>query len=119
MARYANAILDIVCSKGRHMTAEQIFLLLKEEYPGVVLATVYNNLHSLEEKGMIRRICVEGFPDRYDNTTRHDHLVCSRCGKLTDIFLPDLTDYLKEQTGISVAGYDLKMFYICEDCRNG
>ena len=43
--RYANAILEIVNTSYAHMTAEQIFLALKQLYPSVVLATVYNNLN--------------------------------------------------------------------------
>lgn len=58
------------------MTAEQIFLELKKEEPKVVLATVYNNVNGLCREGRIRRISVEGQPDRYDKIQRHDHLVC-------------------------------------------
>lgn len=117
MARYANKILDIVCTSGKHMTAEQIFLLLKEECPGVVIATVYNNLNSLVEKGKIRKISVEGFPDRYDNSVRHDHLVCLNCGKLTDIQLPDMKESLEKAAKREISAYDLKLFYICDECR--
>lgn len=117
MARYAKSILDIVCSAGKHMTAEQIFLLLKEEYPAVVIATVYNNLNSLTEQGLIRKISVEGFPDRYDSGARHDHLVCMHCGKLRDINLPDMTDYLEKEAKMPVTAYDLKLFYTCEECH--
>ena len=67
MARYAKSILDIVCSAGKHMTAEQIFLLLKEEYPAVVIATVYNNLNALTEQGLIRKISLLLVP-RYTMT---------------------------------------------------
>lgn len=117
MARYAKSILDIVCSAGKHMTAEQIFLLLKEEYPAVVIATVYNNLSSLTERGLIRKIRVEGFPDRYDNAVRHDHMVCVHCGKLVDIHLPDLTDYLEKEAKMPLTAYDLKLFFACKECQ--
>lgn len=99
------------------MTAEQIFLLLKKKYPGVVIATVYNNLNGLCEKGLIRKISVEGFADRYDSSTRHDHLVCVECGSLTDINLPDMTKALSDESGEELSAYDLKLFYTCEKCR--
>lgn len=117
MARYAKSILDIVCSEGKHMTAEQIFLLLKEEYPAVVIATVYNNLNALTEKGLIRKISVEGFPDRYDCSVRHDHLVCKHCGKLKDVDLPDMTKNFAEETGLPLTSYDLKLYYVCDECQ--
>ncbi len=77
---------------------------------------MYNNLTSLYKQGLIRKISVEGFPDRYDNIIRHDHLVCRNCGKLSDILLDDLTEKLQSQLGIHMLSYDLKINYICEEC---
>lgn len=115
--RYSDKVLEIVNNAAAHLTAEQVYLTLKQQYPGVVLATVYNNLNSLFEQGKIRRISVEGQPDRYDRNTRHDHLVCRRCGALADVHLADLTADLERQTGISIEGYDLKIQYLCPRCR--
>lgn len=109
--------MELICSGSSHMTAEQVFLALKKSYPSVVLATVYNNLNSLYQQGRIRKISVEGQPDRYDKNTRHDHLVCRRCGRLSDIHLADLTADLERQTGLSIEGYDLKIQYLCPQCR--
>lgn len=84
----------------------------------MVLATVYNNLNSLYQQGKIRKISVEGYPDRYDKTVRHDHLVCRRCGKLSDVYLSDITAQLEKQVGFSIDGYDLKLQYLCPECRS-
>ena len=83
----------------------------------VVLATVYNNLNRLWQDDLIRKVSVEGMPDRYDRIQRHDHLVCRRCGKLSDIDLGDLTAELEKKAGISILSYDLKLNYLCEECR--
>ena len=115
--RYESKILEIISSSHAHMTAEQVFFTLKQEYPGVVLATVYNNLNSLCQQGKIRKISVEGCPDRYDRNTRHDHLVCRRCGSLADIHLEDITAQLEQQTGFAIDGYDLQIQYLCPRCR--
>ena len=82
MTKYAKAIYEIVEASRSHMTADQIFETLRKRYPSVVLATVYNNLNKLWEEGYIRKVAVEGQPDRYDRTERHDHLVCKVCGRL-------------------------------------
>ena len=109
MTKYGKKILEIVSSSHSHMTAEEIFYVLRRTYPSVVLASVYNNL--------IRKVSVEGMPDRYDRIQRHDHLVCKSCGKLLDIDLGDLTAQLEQKAGISILSYDLKLTYLCEDCR--
>ena len=117
MAKYSSGILKIVNRAGGHMTAEQVFLEMKRQYPSVVMATIYNNLNSLCAQGAIRRLSVEGQPDRYDRSLRHDHLVCRGCGKLKDVFLGDLTEYLRTETGLHIDSYDLKLSYVCDECR--
>ncbi len=118
MTKYAKQILQIVSQSHDHMTAEQVFLALRQTYPKVVLATVYNNLNRLCAEGLIRRISLEGMPERYDRVQKHDHLVCRSCGKLLDIVLDDLTQQLQEQMEVSILSYDLKLMYVCDACRN-
>ena len=117
MTKYGKKILEIVSSSRSHKTAEEIFDALRQTYPSVALATVYNNLNRLLQEGLIRKVSVEGMPDRYDRIQRHDHLVCKGCGRLLDIDLGDLTPQLEQKAGISILSYDLKLTYLCEDCR--
>ena len=122
VTKYGKKILELVSSSRSHMTAEEIFDALRQTYPTVVLATVYNNLNRLWQEDLIRKVSVEGMPDRHDRIQRHDHLVCKRCGRLLDIDLGDLTAQLEQRAGISILLYDLKLTYLCEDCqkkRNG
>ena len=117
VTKNAKYILEIINDSVNHLTAEQIYLLLKEKNKKVVLATVYNNLSFLYKEGLIRKVSVEGHPDCYDKMIQHDHLVCRKCGKLTDITLQDLTESIQEQLGVPMLSYDLKINYICEECR--
>lgn len=117
MTKYAKQILSLIEHSEYHMTAEQLFLELKKTAPKVVQATVYNNLNTLYQKGMIRKLSVEGSPDRYDIIRRHDHLVCRECGSLSDIGFEDLTGNLEKQLGNKIIAYDLKVFYLCSKCR--
>ena len=117
MTKNAANILEIINHSVSHLTAEQIHQQLKEENKSVAQATVYNNLSSLYQQGMIRKISVEGHPDRYDKMRRHDHLVCRNCGKLSDILLADLTEQIQKQVSIPMISYDLKVNYICDECR--
>lgn len=117
MGRYAELILELVNQSQGHMTAEQIFLELKKTEPKVVQATVYNNLHTLWQEGLIRKLSLENSPDRYDKIRKHDHLVCRKCGALSDFHFRDLTGNLERQLGGGVLSYDLKVYYFCPKCR--
>lgn len=117
MTRYEKEIYDIINVSEDHLTAEQLFRKMKEKYPRIVLATVYNNVNKLWESGLIHKVSVEGMPDRYDRVVRHDHLVCKSCGRLTDICFDDMTAALRERLGEDFLYYDLKVFGICPACR--
>lgn len=118
MSRYAPLILDAILNSRNHPTAEQIFLELKKKNPKIAQATVYNNLNALVDEGKIIRLSEAGFPDRYDNTSRHDHLICCRCGAIADISFRDLTADLEAQLGQPIVSYDLRIRYLCPQCRS-
>ncbi len=117
MTKYAKMILEIIEQSHEHMSAEQIFFKLKERESKAVLATVYNNLNKLYQDDKIRKITMEGSPDRYDKKIKHDHLVCRSCGQLSDMCFEDLTQSLEQQLGEGILSYDLKVFYLCPKCQ--
>ena len=118
MTKYAQQILDIINTCSDHLTAGQIYLRLKASNSKIVLATVYNNLNLLCEQDRVRKVSMEGYPDRYDKIVKHDHLVCKKCGALSNICLSDLTAQLQEQIPEEIISYDLKVNYICPSCRS-
>ncbi len=118
LTKYGEQILTIVMRKGEHPTAEQVFMEMKANNPKIAQGTVYNNLNALVDEGRIIRISEPGFPDRFDNTTRHDHMVCIKCGRLADIKLPDFTEEIERNSGEKIISYDLRIRYICPECRN-
>ncbi len=117
MTQYSEKIINIINNSYAHPTAEDIFLQLKKEESKVVLATIYNNLNTLYKANLIRKISVEGEPDRYDKAKKHDHLLCKKCGKITDVKLKDLTKNLEKQLEEKILNYDLKIFHICSNCK--
>ena len=52
-----------------HPTAEEIFDKAAPECPGLSLGTVYRNLNSLVEAGMVRRVSIPGRADRCGRET--------------------------------------------------
>ena len=118
MTKYAEQILDLVLRSAEHPTAEQIFWQMKQKNPKIAQATVYNNLNALVADGKLIRLPQPGSPDRYDNTTRHDHLVCARCGALADFRFRDLTQDIEAALGTRIQSYDLRIRYLCPACRS-
>ena len=119
MTKQRAVILEVLRSDKCHHTAEELFLLAKQKLPTISRATVYNNLHSLEEEQIIRRISGDGGPDRYDNAfVPHGHLVCTVCGGVFDIDIRGIEDILKDSIGCDVDSYELKVRGRCDGCKS-
>lgn len=117
MTKYGKIIADVVTSSHDHPTAEEIYLQIRESGIPISLATVYNNLKTLVEEGVLRKLTLDGSPDRFDGAGCHQHLICEKCGRVKDVRIRDLTEILTEDTGCEVHSYDLHIQYLCEDCR--
>lgn len=120
MTKYEKEIYNLISISAEHMTVEQVFRKVKEKYPKVVQATIYNNINKLWAAGLIRKVSTEGMADRYDRVNKHDHLVCRQCGRLVDVAFDDLTASLQkaiEEEGGQFLYYDLKIYYLCPSCR--
>ena len=117
MTKYGRLIAEIVLSSQDHPTAEEIYQRILATGKKVSVATVYNNLKSLVEEGILTKVVLEGSPDRYDKASRHHHLICDRCGKLQDVMLRDLTEELEADTDSPVLSYDIRIRSLCPKCR--
>ena len=117
MTANAERILKIVSASTEHLTAEETYAKLAVSGEKTSLATVYNSLNRLYAEGLVRKIPMDGQPDRYDKTVRHDHLVCKKCGAISDAMLEDYLAEFARQTGVEVESYDLKLFYLCKECK--
>ena len=110
------AILEIL-REGGHLQPDEIHRRAKVFYPGMVLATVYNNLHALCEEGLIRHIRTARGADYYDRTpTPHEHAICATCGKMMDLDMGDFGTYLADHTTLPMLSYDFILHTVCEDC---
>lgn len=118
MTKQRAAIIKVMRDNCGHFTAEEIFSLAQSEYPSIVRATIYNNLNSMVEEGMVRRICQSGQPDRFDrNPMPHEHIICTDCGKVVDVSLADFSNKLSDEIGCEIEDYELVIHCKCPECR--
>lgn len=77
------AIVDEVFNR-HHPTVGEVYETVRRQFPTIGLATVYNTLRSLTERGFVRELPF-GDATRFDvNLEPHANLVCNRCGRIED-----------------------------------
>jgi Fur family peroxide stress response transcriptional regulator len=89
-SRKRDAILRVIQSTKSHPGAQWVYDQLKPEIPDLSLGTVYRNINFFREQGTVTSLGVVNGEERFDGEVRpHPHLVCSRCGRVTDLPCPD------------------------------
>jgi len=115
------AVLDTLAASDDHPTAAQVLERVRARVPGIGPATVYRTLALLVDTGRAGELRAgEGQAIRYDRTaTRHDHLVCTGCGRVCDVQVgldPDALRELNTTTSFTVTGYDIRLHGRCARC---
>lgn len=99
-----------------HATPEQ----LVDTVDGVDQATVYRTLELLEELGLVRHTHLgHGAPSYRPAEDDHVHVVCHRCGKVTDAepkLVDDLATRLRDEQGFVLDRAHFTVFGRCRDC---
>lgn len=115
------AVLEVVRESHDHPTAAQIYDRVRERYPGIAYATVYNALGYLVRNGLVMELKFGDGASRYDGRlVPHLHVICTRCGNLseTDMALPaSVLRAAEEATGFALDQHVLQLYGLCPQCR--
>ncbi len=114
-------ILKYVLTHKTHHTAESIYEALKTEYPNISIATVYNTLKLLADKGIVQQLMIDEGKVYYDsNTHHHFHLKCRICGNIYDINTPLCKDIegITELEGHLIQQAHVYFYGVCQHCKN-
>lgn len=114
-------VYEVLSNTTSHPTAEWIYEKCRQKNPSISKGTVYRNLALLKSKGEIIEVSGTFESARYDaRVENHNHVVCLKCGKVTDSFPTDrLVDALNcEMDENGFCGYGLTFYGVCEDCKN-
>ncbi|WP_054859333.1 transcriptional repressor [Gracilibacillus sp. JCM 18860] len=110
-----------------HLSAEDVYLLVKDKAPEIGLATVYRTLELLTELKVVDKINFGDGVSRYDLRKEggakhfHHHLVCTECGSVEEI-MDDLLEEVEEIVqkdwgGFLVKDHRLTFHGICRVCQ--
>ena len=121
--RQRDVILDCFLSSERHMSIEELYLKLRAKNPNIGYATVYRTLKLFAEAGIANEIQFGDGQTRYEHVSEgehHDHLVCTRCGAITE-FENETIEKLQTEVAVNhgflIETHKLELYGICAKCR--
>lgn len=108
-----------------HLSAEDVYLLVKEKSPEIGLATVYRTLELLTELKIVDKINFGDGVSRYDLRQEgashfHHHLVCIECGSVAEIqedLLEEVEAIVERDWKFKIKDHRLTFHGICYRCQ--
>lgn len=122
------ATLDVILeNKGRHLSTEDIYMLVKEKCPEIGLATVYRTLQLLEQLGVVHKLNFDDGCSRYElagseEDHQHHHLICISCGEVQEVeddLLEHLEKEIEKKKHFIIIDHKVKFFGYCKKCAKG
>ena len=122
LTRQREVVLQVIRDAEEHLTANEVFDKAKQLLPSISFATVYNSLRYLKDAGHIAEISFGNGASRFDSmTSRHDHAICTKCGKLVDMELDlpiELVNLAAEYSKFKPESLELTLRGLCPNCSN-
>ena len=122
VTRQRTAILATLQEATGSMTADEIFITLKQKDQSFGLSTVYRALSSLEEHGLVSRSDLPGSSQCYFmKTAGHRHrLICTLCKRsvlLDGCPVEQFAAKVGGENGFLITGHSFEIFGVCPECQ--
>jgi Fur family peroxide stress response transcriptional regulator len=113
-------IFETVQALPGHPSPEMIYEKVRKQIPSISLATVYKNIRTFIDSGLLREVSLHHGSLRVETNRRpHHHLVCIDCKSITDFdsqgteqFRPDD----KVLRGFQVERITVDILGVCKAC---
>jgi Fur family ferric uptake transcriptional regulator len=118
-------IADAFLRQEGHLSADDLFDVVRREHPGIGRATVYRTLQWMVDGGLARKVDFGEGRSRFEPTYRHPrhfHVICTSCHRSSEFLSSDIEVLMEEiaaarnfQTNQAV----VQIVGTCEECRTG
>jgi Fe2+ or Zn2+ uptake regulation protein len=102
-------VAQYVLHTDEHPSADEVWARVKERFPYLSRATVYNTLHLFVEKGLLRQFALtEGRVVFDPKTSDHHHFIDDDTGKIHDV----PWNAVKVSNVAKLAGFEVREFQV-------
>lgn len=113
------SLFELIDNYG-HIDIDTLFENIKVTFSTISLATLYKNVNSMIDKGLLSESKIIGMKTQYEiKKANHIHTICTSCNKIEDIFLNTnkIRNNLKLETNYSIDQIDINFYGVCSECQ--
>ena len=100
-------------------TARAVADVLQRNSTHVASATVYSTMQMLVDCGMLRKLFIDDAVTMFEMASAcHNHLVCTKCGKIKNLKDPELEELLRTRrfSAFTPAYASISVYGVCSTC---
>jgi len=118
-------IVDIFRHHEGHLSADDLFDLVRQGKTGIGRATVYRTLQWMVETGLARKVDFGEGRARFEASERrprHFHLICDRCHRSFEFLSSDVESFVDEVAsarGFAPTQTVVQVHGTCDECQKG
>jgi len=112
------AIIEVVCEYG-HINIDTLYGEIKKKFNSISLATIYKNINSMTENGLLLEVKLPNAKSVYEMTKeRHAHLKCDECGEVEDIAIDTESKFeeVSKEHNFKLKTADVVLSGTCANC---
>jgi Fur family ferric uptake transcriptional regulator len=116
-------LLEELFNSTGHLDADSLLFQLRNQGKRVSRATIYRTLDLLVQCGLARKSRLGREHYVYERVTpgkRHDHMVCTGCGRIIEFYDADLDERQRQvclEHNFRPSFYSLQIQGLCADCQ--
>jgi Fe2+ or Zn2+ uptake regulation protein len=118
------AVAELIAERAGHFTARDLVDDAADRRPPIGRATVFRALELFADLGLVERLDLPTGEHAYvacEPAQHHHHVVCSRCGRSTEVDDCGMSEVAREvarRTGYRIERHRLELFGVCPACRH-
>ena len=112
-------ILSLMHSAG-HLDVEELFVLIKEQFSSISLATLYKNINAMLKSSLITEIKIPQRKSKYEIAKEpHIHLLCQQCNEFIDVNvnIDSIVDEASTKSHYQLLDSSIVLCGLCEKCQ--
>ncbi len=111
-------VYAILNKNHQHLTVDQIYSKVKEQFPAISLATVYSILDLFKMHRLAREVRIEFDKSYFEiDSGAHHHFFCRRCGQTYDLDLHCEHREKEQVDGHRVEDFQGCFYGTCRECQ--
>lgn len=113
-------LLRVCAREKRYLSAKDIMELMQEQFPNLSFDTVYRNLATFVQLGILEETALDGegkFRLACTDQDHHHHVICTICGKAMSLSGCPMNLFTNLPEDFMVTGHKFEVYGTCKECH--